>query len=369
MNGSPICPSGNSNLYNTVRILSLPLLFPQILHYCHPILLTSQATPNQAVDMPSYLIIFNKASSTDATTCFRNTLEAALKARDILEQVETIATSPHILRFTQRQPLSAQVKSAIKHSDIVDSLFIEDGSEDEPQDKQSVHTGNTSVLAHDNEAKVSFSSDNEAQVCFASDNGVRDTNSQPPLPSPASKITIPTDSKVHDGLSQSPLLTLPPEIRNEIYRYVLVTENNIRVEHDQKPPPDPALLLTCSQIRNEAIRIFYCGNRFSLSARNHDVQRLHSWYKFKIKYQPRILLTVNYTDKNWHNLVQWLELFFKREMLGLSDCYEDGTIKKRVLNTFFRLVRKMRKAGMDWERVSGMLEEVHLLLKLQYTGW
>lgn len=70
----------------------------------------------------------------------------------------------------------------------------------------------------------------------------------------------------------SPLLLLPPELRNMIYRLALVDKHKIDIEaaHLKKLL---ALTQTCSGIRNESVGIFYAENIFWVpySPRNAEV--------------------------------------------------------------------------------------------------
>lgn len=75
----------------------------------------------------------------------------------------------------------------------------------------------------------------------------------------------------------SPLLTLPPELRNSIYRMVIVFPQSIRFGTSEGKP---ALLATCKQIHNESVQIFWAENTFEATYldtdRCHLLQRLNS---------------------------------------------------------------------------------------------
>ena len=59
---------------------------------------------------------------------------------------------------------------------------------------------------------------------------------------------------------ESPLLKLPPELRNRIYHYAVVSSNPIYL-----PPRYPSLMLTCRKLYNEAKSIYYEDNTFYFS--------------------------------------------------------------------------------------------------------
>jgi len=61
---------------------------------------------------------------------------------------------------------------------------------------------------------------------------------------------------------QTPLLSIPAEVRNKIYQLSLVNEDVVLDVKILSTPTEPALLATCRQIRHEASSIFYGENTF-----------------------------------------------------------------------------------------------------------
>ena len=80
------------------------------------------------------------------------------------------------------------------------------------------------------------------------------------LPSSASDIQ-PTLNPTKMA-EKSALLALPGEIRNRIYRLVLVGQEPVDV-YDQGVP-EPGVLFIRKQIRNEGVRLFYTENQFRI---------------------------------------------------------------------------------------------------------
>jgi hypothetical protein len=69
------------------------------------------------------------------------------------------------------------------------------------------------------------------------------------------------------------LMKLPPEMRNMIYQWSLVHQTwnwAVDISTEQQPP----LLRTCTQIRNEALKIYYYWNIFSFTTLSTDAQAL-----------------------------------------------------------------------------------------------
>lgn len=64
------------------------------------------------------------------------------------------------------------------------------------------------------------------------------------------------------------LLTIPGELRNEIYRLVLPHHEIIKIREGTSK--EPALLAVCRQIHKEASYIYYCENRFHIDVKDWD---------------------------------------------------------------------------------------------------
>ncbi|EME81658.1 uncharacterized protein MYCFIDRAFT_196994 [Pseudocercospora fijiensis CIRAD86] len=73
------------------------------------------------------------------------------------------------------------------------------------------------------------------------------------------------------------LLRLPGEILNQIYRYVLLSDEDI-VIHPQTIPKHTALLQTCRKFRSEGLGIFLAENHFCFVADIQNARVLESWF-------------------------------------------------------------------------------------------
>lgn len=74
---------------------------------------------------------------------------------------------------------------------------------------------------------------------------------------------------------KSPLLSIPAELRNEIYRHVLVDAGGKRMLlWDLKEPP---ITKACRQIQAEALPIFFAENKFSLRVPPFRSERVHEF--------------------------------------------------------------------------------------------
>ena len=68
-----------------------------------------------------------------------------------------------------------------------------------------------------------------------------------------------------DQDSTSPLLALPTELRNSIYEFAFL-EATLKIDA-VKPPKSASLLLTCKQIHNEALLVYYANLTVTAYAR------------------------------------------------------------------------------------------------------
>jgi len=109
--------------------------------------------------------------------------------------------------------------------------------------------------------------------------------------------------------SRSDLLGLPPELRNQIYRYALVSSENIII--DDMDHEEPPLLRTCRQLRKGANGIYRLQNRFTVMIRELQFEMpIGHWAQWKIPLE-RIQIGLSGAAK-WSNLERWLELFHRR---------------------------------------------------------
>lgn len=92
----------------------------------------------------------------------------------------------------------------------------------------------------------------------------------------------------------SPLLDLPPEMRNLIYREVLIQDGPIEIsssEEDIKAITSMIQLLhVCGQVRKEAHDIFWSENTFRITARDLEFCRAIDWLK-SVGYDRVALIT------------------------------------------------------------------------------
>ncbi|KAM0715513.1 hypothetical protein Q7P37_009011 [Cladosporium fusiforme] len=133
----------------------------------------------------------------------------------------------------------------------------------------------------------------------------------------------------------SALCMLPGELRNQIYRYVLVhgegdPANSYELSHNSSPLLDPPLLQTCRQIRAEAHKIFWKENEFEVTILNCGIINFLNWHKAAKSHQSAsLILSLRFTrpalgdhddgtagpwvwyDAAWDNLMEWVRAYME----------------------------------------------------------
>lgn len=107
------------------------------------------------------------------------------------------------------------------------------------------------------------------------------------------------DHSSHAG--DSGLLTLPPELRENIYQYALTYEKPVAI-HRREYKQSAALLQTCRQIRVEASPTFFKNNQFAAVVGRKDWRRLFQWaFELDASNATRIKLGIAFYDAGLTN--------------------------------------------------------------------
>lgn len=192
--------------------------------------------------------------------------------------------------------------------------------------------------------------------------------------------TSGNSARLDSSVSHSPLFRLSAELRNTIYRLVLVEdcdswgcEQPVVIDKDSGIP-EPALLLSNKIIRSEALGIFYHENDFDCQVRNFHpapVLLLQSKLKMPFSKHPMLIsITSIHRDVSygtWDNLVSWLHLCHKRQCPSFfhgTDCISeygrDAQAEMSVLLGLFEVVERCP------EMPSEMLDRV---IASMYLAW
>ena len=177
----------------------------------------------------------------------------------------------------------------------------------------------------------------------------------------------------------SPLLRLPPELRNKIYQLVIVKHESIHIDKTTFNNHQPSLLRTCCAIRNEAVKIFYAESQFSITVEDWDaslLQRLDELLKTHgVQYSSDCALNTH-GDPSWRNLLQWLEHYYadggsslRQPVMGEDMQYptEVAKMEVKIIGAAFSIVKKCR--GMPWKDVLRLVETQHIILEYVDKRW
>ena len=136
-------------------------------------------------------------------------------------------------------------------------------------------------------------------------------------------------NQLASSVARSPFFRLSAELRNQVYRLVLVIEDSGSEEFYEDSVivdasngiPEPALLLTNKIIRSEAADIFHYENDFCCYVENFDpapVLLLQSKLKVSFSEHPtNVAIERRGNSFSWDNLVAWLHKCHRRECEGL----------------------------------------------------
>ena len=150
------------------------------------------------------------------------------------------------------------------------------------------------------------------------------------------------------------LLELPPEIRNQIYRYVLVLRWPRRVRVSKETSVQPALLQTCRQIRQEASDIFKRDNDIALFVAGSKIEPQPQHWLWSV---PRIYRLCPSCDSeyppNWSTMELWCKVVHENGMI-IDHVSCPGIWDRFFINDALVIVDQMRVT--TWERTRIVLD-------------
>ncbi|KAK5127473.1 hypothetical protein LTR85_006812 [Meristemomyces frigidus] len=177
--------------------------------------------------------------------------------------------------------------------------------------------------------------------------------------------------------SQSPLLALPGELRNRIYRLALVEPRLVLLNRTKFV--EPALLVACHQIRHEAAPIFYGENDFRIPVPNYDSTICKLWTvkvravrrKYDIHIETSLSRGTGHEEPNWENAIKWLQRrhsgAVRYQMHKPSSAPKHFTPDMMVLGGMFAMAKELQ--DKSWSRVKKLMEEQHRILVAIDPRW
>ncbi|KAK3723664.1 hypothetical protein LTR37_001545 [Vermiconidia calcicola] len=162
------------------------------------------------------------------------------------------------------------------------------------------------------------------------------------------------------------LLGLPAELRNQIYRYLLLPPGPGRVQIDGSRSHQPGLLRVCRMIHREGISIYYTDNAFTLVVQDFNVLPVQPFYELKRKYSNTDEGMTIYVSgqANWDNLLEWCKAIHGKGMVGAGDSIGDERLGlDAVMNTVFNMLE------VEWVIVEKVLIGMRKLLAARDKRW
>ncbi|KXL50065.1 hypothetical protein M433DRAFT_2347 [Acidomyces richmondensis BFW] len=145
----------------------------------------------------------------------------------------------------------------------------------------------------------------------------------------------------------SPLLRLPPELRNQIYDEVLVQQANESFTIGPKRLAHP-FLAVCRQIRSEGSGIFYANNKFRFNDPEVCIEFLRHCTSLR---QRELIRELRYdTSQIYLDPASWRLAF--QDLPGLHEDCKLGSLKCRLAESGIFLEDGVLRAGI---RVNGQM--------------
>lgn len=162
--------------------------------------------------------------------------------------------------------------------------------------------------------------------------------------------------------------SLPGELRNQIYRIVLLEEE---IDVPRTGIVEPALLSVNKKVRKETVSIFYGENKFKLNLPGYDSDILRPWTVFNNRMQRKhnVAMTCalgKVSPPNWPNLRTWLERLHKRTVTPSlyrptsANVPKTFHLDKKIIGAWSKVIKARR--GESWAKVEESLEDLHLIL-------
>ncbi len=172
------------------------------------------------------------------------------------------------------------------------------------------------------------------------------------------------EGKAEDSIEHSEpfrLLDLPPEIRDMITTLVVTKLKSSFYQAYTIPVPsryEPALSMTCRQMRNEAIGIYYRENRFRVCLDDFYFIPLFTWLKaigVEHSHAIRHLFIDLKGEEGWANARHYLQT--KEAMLPSTSVkfFGDNFYMDDAWDHAIEMGTGLREAGLSWDQIETAL--------------
>lgn len=147
------------------------------------------------------------------------------------------------------------------------------------------------------------------------------------------------------------LLALPAELRNQIWRLVLLEAEEIHVR-PERDATQPGLLCVSRQLRAETKAIYGRENKFAVFVRDLKVGPYNDHWVWRLSGDTNLRI-VRQGRLSWPNFKQWLRLFWDKQAEGMGPPFENAMLLlcnwRRRLG-WSRTCKKKEHPGMSWKR-------------------
>lgn len=178
---------------------------------------------------------------------------------------------------------------------------------------------------------------------------------------------------------QSPFFRLPAELRNIIYRLVLVqpNEHGFQIAGTETLPDQPALLQTCRQIRNDAREMYFQQNEFIFNIVDFDAGPFIKWCRVSDAHRTACAWMSINGAPNWSNLKAWVEHYYFGRVFGFTG-EVDWPSLSLTTSAAFRVfevatTEMARLPGQislqDWSELEITLEHLHKMMATFDPRW
>lgn len=190
----------------------------------------------------------------------------------------------------------------------------------------------------------------------------------------------------HDETASNPdsgLLSLPAELRNRIYRLVLLRHRTIRVTKSGFNQGS-GILATCKQIRYEALKIYYYENAFSVSTPKWNTDALVCFNtqicRLGLQVEPgkgMCIFTIidrASLEPHWANLLEWARLLHSKTMSWTHSNKESYALSGYCGTVAYNVGRAMRitacqMRALPWSQVKEVLAAHRIVLASVDKRW
>lgn len=157
-------------------------------------------------------------------------------------------------------------------------------------------------------------------------------------------------------------MSLPPEIRDNIYHVCVIEVDEIAITPELRPPP---LLSTCRQIRRETLPVWHFGNGFEIDIDLYDTTLYQAYIdnilipQFGDASPSKWRLTIYLAGVHWGNLMEWCRIVWSRKTQAPRVSDDDMINKWAIVQAATNIAQKSR--GMQWEEVMSLMKELQVV--------